>query len=115
MGVDAARTVGAVEQIGGPTDVPVRYTHPDEVTGLSSLVERLRSENARLLRLLELTSRDAAVPGPVQSGWFEAVPGPCTMAHLPSRTPGPEGRDGCRRFEVAGAKACATRIATTYR
>lgn len=38
-------------------------------------VARLRSENARLLRLLELTPREAATPGPAQAGWFEAPPG----------------------------------------
>ena len=38
-------------------------------------LERLRAENARLLRLLKLTRREAAPPGPVQSGLFEAPPG----------------------------------------
>jgi len=36
----------------------------------------LRAENARLLRLLELTPREAAPPGPAQAGLFEAPPGP---------------------------------------
>jgi superfamily II DNA or RNA helicase len=36
----------------------------------------LRAENARLLRLLKLTQREAAPPGPVQAGFFEAPPGP---------------------------------------
>jgi len=36
---------------------------------------RLRIENARLLRLLKLTRREAAPPGPVQAGFFEASPG----------------------------------------
>src|SRR6266581_8796903 len=36
----------------------------------------LRAENARLLRLLELTPREAAPPGPAQAGFFEAPPGP---------------------------------------
>jgi hypothetical protein len=35
----------------------------------------LRAENARLLRLLELTRREAAPPGPAQAGFFEAPPG----------------------------------------
>jgi hypothetical protein len=37
---------------------------------------RLRAENARLLRLLKLTPREAAPPGPAQAGFFEAPPGP---------------------------------------
>ncbi len=37
---------------------------------------RLRAENARLLRLLKLTQREAAPPGPAQAGFFEAPPGP---------------------------------------
>jgi superfamily II DNA or RNA helicase len=36
---------------------------------------RLRAENARLLRLLKLTGREAAPPGPAQAGFFEAPPG----------------------------------------
>jgi superfamily II DNA or RNA helicase len=39
-------------------------------------LERLRAENARLLRLLALTRREAAPPGPAQSGLFDAPPGP---------------------------------------
>jgi hypothetical protein len=35
-----------------------------------------QAENARLLRLLELTPKQAAPPGPVQTGFFEAPPGP---------------------------------------
>jgi hypothetical protein len=37
---------------------------------------RLREENARLLKMLELSSRQAAPPGPAQAGFFEAPPGP---------------------------------------
>ena len=36
---------------------------------------RLRAENARLLKLLNLTSRQAAPPGPSQAAFFEAPPG----------------------------------------
>jgi len=36
---------------------------------------RLRAENARLLRLLSLTRKEAAPPGPAQAGFFEAPPG----------------------------------------
>jgi superfamily II DNA or RNA helicase len=37
---------------------------------------RLRAENARLLKMLELSPRQATPPGPAQSGFFEAPPGP---------------------------------------
>lgn len=48
----------------------------DELAELRSQVAALRAENARLLRLLKLTPRQAAPPGPVQTGFFEAPPGP---------------------------------------
>lgn len=47
-----------------------------ELGDLRELVGRLRAENARLLRLLELSPREAAAPGPAQAGWFDASPGP---------------------------------------
>jgi len=37
---------------------------------------RLRTENARLLKMLELSPRQAAPPGPAQAGFFDAPPGP---------------------------------------
>ncbi len=48
----------------------------EEVTSLRALTARLQAENARLLRLFELTPKQAAPPGPVQTGFFEARPGP---------------------------------------
>jgi superfamily II DNA or RNA helicase len=36
---------------------------------------RLRAENARLLKMLELSPRQAAPPGPAQAGFFDAPPG----------------------------------------
>jgi DNA-binding XRE family transcriptional regulator len=36
----------------------------------------LRAENARLLKMLELSPRQAAPPGPAQAGFFDAPPGP---------------------------------------
>jgi hypothetical protein len=36
---------------------------------------RLRAENARLLRLLQLSQQQASPPGPAQAAWFEAPPG----------------------------------------
>ena len=38
-------------------------------------IARLRAENARLLRLLQLTQQESAAPGPAQGGFFEAPPG----------------------------------------
>jgi len=37
---------------------------------------RLRAENARLLKMLQLSPRQAAPPGPAQAGFFDAPPGP---------------------------------------
>src|SRR5258707_8821417 len=51
----------------------VRSEIPVEVAGE---LARLRAENARLLRLLKLTQREAAPPCPAQAGFFEAPPGP---------------------------------------
>lgn len=48
----------------------------DELSALRGEVTRLRAENARLLRLLELTPRQAQQPGPVQTGVFDGEPGP---------------------------------------
>jgi hypothetical protein len=48
----------------------------EELEGLRALTARLRAENARLVRLLELTPSQAAPPGPAQTGFFEAQPGP---------------------------------------
>jgi superfamily II DNA or RNA helicase len=49
------------------------------VTEIPAVIEaelaRLRAENARLLRLLKMTSQQAAPPGPGQAGFFEAPPG----------------------------------------
>ncbi|HEV2377011.1 MAG TPA: DEAD/DEAH box helicase family protein [Streptosporangiaceae bacterium] len=43
---------------------------------VSAELRRLRSENARLLRLLKLSPREAEPPRPGQAGFFEARPGP---------------------------------------
>lgn len=42
---------------------------------LESEVRRLRSENQRLLKLLSMTPQQAALPGPAQTGLFDARPG----------------------------------------
>jgi superfamily II DNA or RNA helicase len=46
-----------------------------EIVDLRGQVDRLRSENARLLRLLALTPAQARPPGPIQTGLFDAAPG----------------------------------------
>jgi superfamily II DNA or RNA helicase len=45
-----------------------------ELAAMRSQVARLHAENARLLRLLELTPSQARPPGPVQTGMFDAAP-----------------------------------------
>jgi len=55
----------------------------EELAQLRALTTRLRAENARLLRLLELTPKQAAPPGPVQTGFFEAHPGPVDRRSAP--------------------------------
>jgi hypothetical protein len=42
---------------------------------LAAELARLRAENARLLKMLELSPRQAAPPGPAQAGFFDAPPG----------------------------------------
>ena len=46
-----------------------------ELAGLRAEIERLRVENARLLRLLQLTPTQAQPPGPSQTAIFESAPG----------------------------------------
>ena len=50
----------------GVTEIPV---------AVAVELARLRAENARLLKMLELSSRQAAPPGPGQAGFFDAPPG----------------------------------------
>ena len=45
------------------------------MAALTAELASLRAENARLLRLLKLTRREAAPLGPAQGGFFEAPPG----------------------------------------
>jgi superfamily II DNA or RNA helicase len=47
----------------------------DELKRLQGEVERLRADNARLLRLLELTPAQARPSGPAQTAIFESAPG----------------------------------------
>src|SRR5215207_6760382 len=56
----------------------------DELSALREEVARLRAENARLLRLLELTPRQARPPGPVQTCVFDGQPGPVHAGSTPA-------------------------------
>jgi hypothetical protein len=47
-------------------------------------VERLRTDNARLLRLLELSPREAGPPAPTQMGIFAAEPGSVNAGSVPA-------------------------------
>lgn len=55
----------------------------EELEALRSLVQRLQVENARLLRLLELSPREARPPGPAQLGWTHARSGPVHAGSTP--------------------------------
>jgi hypothetical protein len=46
-----------------------------DLAALTAELTSLRAENGRLLRLLKLTRREAAPPGPAQAGFFDAPPG----------------------------------------
>lgn len=106
----------------------------EEVECLRTLTARLQAENARLLRLLELTPKEAAAPGPVQMRFFDTPPGPIDRQSPPEvkvdffgelfaarsdiyavggRTRVPAELVGCRPYVANGAKACATKTGTT--
>ena len=51
----------------GVTEIPA---------AVAAELARLRAENARLLKMLELSPRQAVPPGPAQAGFFDAPPGP---------------------------------------
>ena len=54
--------------------VPPSSHVESELRELHGEVVRLRAENTRLLRLLELTPDEARSPGPSQTAIFEAAP-----------------------------------------
>jgi hypothetical protein len=67
----------SVPKTSGPEQGTLPFADlDDELSALRDEVSRLRAENARLLRLLELTPREARPPGSVQTGVFDAAPGP---------------------------------------
>ena len=58
-----------------PDDRSTASSIDRDLAGLRAEVERLRVENARLLRLLQLTPTQAQPPGPTQTAIFESAPG----------------------------------------
>lgn len=60
----------------------------EELAELRALTSRLQAENSRLLRLLKLTPAEAAPPGPTQTAFFEAAPGPVDRNSSPERKVG---------------------------
>ena len=60
---------------GSGSGSPPRVTLEAELAAMRTQVALLNSENARLLRLLELTRQQARPPGPAQTGIFDVAPG----------------------------------------
>ena len=63
----AAGYMARVAYVVGVTEIPA---------AVAAELARLRAENVRLLKMLELSPRQAAPPGPAQAGFFDAPPGP---------------------------------------
>ena len=105
-------------------------------SAVAAELARLRAENARLLKMLELSPRQAAPPSPAQAGFFDAPPGPVhkdspndakvaffralfaarTDIYPPeSRMPVLDGRAGCRRCAAGGSAGCRMKSGITCR
>ncbi len=56
-----------VAYVVGVTEIPA---------AVAAELARLRAENARLLKMLELSPQQTTPPGPAQAGFFDAPPGP---------------------------------------
>jgi superfamily II DNA or RNA helicase len=74
-----------VNECPSPDSGPARLGLDSELAGLRRRVADLQSENARLLRLLELTPRQVQSPGPAQTALFERSPGPVHAGSSPER------------------------------
>ena len=69
------RAAASCSLMGADVGVPSEVDLARELDGLRGLVARLRAENARLLRLLELSPREAELALPAQ-GWLAGPVGP---------------------------------------
>lgn len=73
-------------ETGANTDAAFSASALDaELAALQIQVRQLQAENARLLRLIELTPEQARPPGPVQTGIFDAAPGSVHIGSPPSQ------------------------------
>ena len=78
------RSIMSVDpQANGDGLVPGGTALDGELAGLRDQIARLRSENARLLRLLELTPAQAGQPGPTQTGIFDGPPAMVDVSSSP--------------------------------
>src|SRR5262245_26130750 len=112
----------------------VRVTEIPEA--VAAELARLRAENARLLKMLELSPQQAAAPGAAQARFFDAPPdrstktrpttrrwhssGRCsrrapTSTPPGSRTPVLAGKAGFRRCAAGGSAGSHMRSRTTCR
>jgi hypothetical protein len=104
-----------------------------DLAALTAELTRLRAENGRLLRLIKLTRREAAPPGPAQAGFFDAPPGLVHAASPPEAKVAFYGamfaartdiyavrwenartgrKDGCLRYAAVGVKVSSPPSAT---
>jgi superfamily II DNA or RNA helicase len=67
VGVPGMSYMARVAYVVGVNEIPA---------AVAAELARLRAENARMLKMLELSPRQAAPPGPAQAGFFDAPPGP---------------------------------------
>jgi hypothetical protein len=76
--VAANRSRSRVELLDRPAQSPGAYcVGVTEIpAAVAEELARLRAENARLMRMLKLSPRQAEPPDPAQAGFFEAPPGP---------------------------------------
>jgi len=76
--------VDDVRDVSEPADGRTPAALVDELAALRAQVARLREENARLLGLLKLSPTESTRPGPMQTGLFEAPPGPVHAGSAPA-------------------------------
>ncbi len=72
-----------VSDVPGLTNGGIAPAATEEMAALRAELTRLKAENARLSRLLQMSPVDRTVPGPAQTGIFEAPPGPVHRSSPP--------------------------------